>query len=165
MKVAHRSKWTIRVESLSTRLRVGVYEHEREPQVVLVNLAFSGIAESMPDKLSECFDYEPICNWITREWPNSMHTPLLETRVNELFDHVFAGDFRVLEVKVGLSKPDAWPRARFVGVERELTRFEYEDQHRAAVEVPSTDADEAGTACGIGNGQLPPKLNGRATHL
>lgn len=137
--MALRSKWTVRVRDLETSLRVGIYPHEHDAQPVLVSLTLSGLAESMPDRLSQCFDYEPICDWITRQWPTSAHTPLLETRVNELFDHVFASDRRILDVWVGLYKPKACPQARLVGLEREMTRRQHEEQRRARDELLVAD--------------------------
>lgn len=123
------SKWTIRVQSLRTRLRVGIYEHERESQPVLVSLCISGLAETFPSTLAQCFDYEPICRWVLDEWPLSAHTPLLETRLNELVNHVFS-DKRITDVWVGLYKTQPVPQAQFVGLERDITRLQFEEQQR-----------------------------------
>jgi len=129
--MALRSKWTVRVQDLETSLRVGTHPHEREAQPVLVSLTLSGLSESRPNQLSQCFDYEPICDWITHQWPGSAHTPLLEIRVNELFDHVFASDRRILDVWVGVYKLQACPQARLVGLERDMTRRQHEEHDRA----------------------------------
>ena len=123
------SKWTVRVQSLRTRLRVGIYEHERESQPVLVSLCISGLAETFPSTLAQCFDYEPICRWVLDEWPLSAHTPLLETRLNELVNHVFS-DKRITDVWVGLYKTQPLPQAQFVGLERDITRLQFEEQQR-----------------------------------
>lgn len=125
-----RSKWTIRVEELRTSLRVGIYEHELEPQPILLSLRISGLAETSPCCIAECFDYEPICRWALDEWPLSPHTPLLETRLNELIERVFNADKRIRDVWFGLYKTQAIPNTEFVGLERELTRRQFEDQQR-----------------------------------
>lgn len=125
-----RSKWTIRVEQLRTSLRVGIYEHELEPQPILMSLRISGLAETSPRSLAECFDYEPICRWALDEWPLSPHTPLLETRFNELIERVFNADKRIRDVWCGLYKTQAIPGSEFVGLERDLTRRQFEEQQR-----------------------------------
>lgn len=130
-----RSKWTIRVEELRTSLRVGIYEHELEPQPILLSLRISGLAETSPRTLAECFDYEPICRWALDEWPLTPHTPLLETRFNELIERVFNADKRIREVWLGLYKTQAIPNTEFVGLERELTRRQYEEQQRTHIHL------------------------------
>jgi dihydroneopterin aldolase len=126
-----RSKWTVRIEALSTNLRVGIYEHELEHQPVLIKLRISGLAETLPTTLSQCFDYEPICRWATDVWPLSPHTDLLETRLNELIEFVFNSDRRIRDVFFGLYKTNAFSNVEFVGLERELTRRHYEEQRRS----------------------------------
>src|SRR5574337_847789 len=76
------AKWTLRIELLETRLAVGVYDHERSAQPVFVSVRADGWASAEPNALYQCLDYEPICRWITEQWPLSEHTPLLETRVD-----------------------------------------------------------------------------------
>lgn len=125
--MTHRSRWTARVESLQTSLRVGIYPHELEAQPILVSLRISGLAQTCPSALTQCFDYEPICRWMLEEWPLSEHTPLLETRLNEVLSRAFA-DERVTDVWVGLYKTQAIPMARFVGLERDVTRLQFEAQ-------------------------------------
>ncbi len=148
--MALRSKWTIRVEELRTSLRVGIYEHELEPQPILLSLRISGLAETSPRSLAECFDYEPICRWALDEWPLSPHTPLLETRLNELIERVFNADKRIRDVWFGLykTKTQAIPNTVFVGLERELTRRQFEEQQRthmslAAIAAPKKSRSDA----------------------
>lgn len=135
-----RSKWTIRVEELRTSLRVGIYEHELEPQPILLSLRISGLAETSPRSLAECFDYEPICRWALDEWPLSPHTPLLETRLNELIERVFNADKRIRDVCFGLYKTQAIPNTKFVGLERELTRRQFEEQQRTHTHIAAMAA-------------------------
>lgn len=129
--MAMRAKWTVRVQQLQTRLRVGVYEHERHPQPILLSLKISGLADTAPTTLDQCFDYEPICRWALEEWPLSPHTPLLETRLNELVERVFNADKRIMDVWFGLYKTQAVPQAEFVGLEREITRRQFEELQRS----------------------------------
>lgn len=131
--MALRSKWTVRVKELRTSLRVGIYNHELEPQPVLMSLRIKGLAETAPTSLSECFDYEPICRWALETWPLTPHTPLLESRLNQLIERVFSEDKRIMEVWFGLYKTQAIPNASFVGLERELTRRQFEEQQRSRI--------------------------------
>lgn len=129
--MALRSKWTVRVEALRTSLRVGIYEHELHHQPILLKLRISGLAEALPHTLAQCFDYEPICRWALEEWPLSPHTPLLETRLNELIEYVFNSDKRIRDVFFGLYKTQAFKNTEFVGLEREITRRQFEELQRS----------------------------------
>lgn len=117
--------WTVKIERLETRLAVGIYDDEREPQPVWVSVTLSGLAPAVPSHLGDCLDYEPLCRWLASEWPRSPHVPLLETRVNEVFDFAFALDARVQEVSVGLYKQRVSRYATAVGIERSASRGEH----------------------------------------
>lgn len=112
---------SVAISNLETRLRVGIWDHERVPQIVSVNLLIAYAA--LP--CSSCLDYRPILEWITGEWPRQPHTPLLETRLRELMGFVFGFDGRIARLDVSLSKPEAFPQARGVGVRMALTRGQY----------------------------------------
>lgn len=119
-------EWTVRIEDLPINIAVGVYEYELMPQPLLVSLEIIGHCSSLPFALSECIDYEPLCLWLKDEWPKSPHVPLLEMRMNQLFEHVFAADKRVIEVYAGLYKKNVSQGARRVGVERRISRKVFE---------------------------------------
>lgn len=118
--------WTVRIDRLATHLPVGIYSNERDAQPVWVSLTATGEASAAPGGLDECFDYEPLCRWLTHEWPATPHTPLLETRVNELMAFVFGSDARVRHVWVGLYKQRVSQQALAVGMERASSRAEFE---------------------------------------
>lgn len=122
--------WSVRIDRLLTQLRVGVYPDELEPQPVWVTLRLRGVAAAEPAHLGECIDYEPLCRWITEAWPKTPHIPLLETRVNELLAFAFDFDARVQEVHVGLAKERMSRAAMSVGIERCVSRPEFEAQRR-----------------------------------
>jgi len=136
--MALRSKWTVRIHRLETWLKVGSSEEERNAQPVTVSLRICGLAETHPAGLDECFDYQAVCRWVVEEWPQTPHTALLETRLNELVEHVFAHDRRVMDLWVGLYKIKAVRQAEFVGLEREVTRRQYQEQlrHTEVVDTP-----------------------------
>ena len=134
--MALRSKWTVRIHRLETLLRVGASEGEQHPQPITVSLRISGLAETHPEGLDQCFDYQPICRWVVEEWPHTPHADLLETRLNELVEHIFGLDRRVMDVWVGLYKNRAVRQAAFVGLERDVTRRQYQEQLRQVPVVP-----------------------------
>ena len=111
---------TIAFTGLETRLRVGIWDHEREFQPVRVTLSLRArLSGGNLDSLA-------IPRWITSKWPKSPHIPLLETRLRELMQFVFEFDSRIEWVDIALSKPWACPEARGVGVRMALSRDEYE---------------------------------------
>jgi dihydroneopterin aldolase len=107
----------VAITNLETRLRVGIWQHEREFQPVRVNLIMSAGGG--------CIDHRPIVRWIKEEWPAAPHTPLLETRLRELMDVVFASDPGIMWLDAALSKPQACPQARSVGLRMALSRDEH----------------------------------------
>ncbi len=129
--------WTVRIDRLETHLPVGIYAHEQDAQPVWVSLTATGEASAAPGALDECFDYEPLCRWLTLAWPKSPHTPLLETRVNQVIEFVFATDPRVSHVWVGLYKQRVSQQALAVGMERASTRTEFQALQRSAMDRPT----------------------------
>jgi len=114
----------VAITNLETRLRVGIWEHERQFQPVRVNLTMSAGGG--------CIDHRPIVRWIREQWPAAPHTPLLETRLRELTDFVFASDPGIVWLDVALSKPQACPQARGVGLRMALSRAEHALRFSAA---------------------------------
>jgi dihydroneopterin aldolase len=130
--------WTVRIERLEVQLAVGIYPEEVLPQPIWVSLTASGMAPAAPAELDDCFDYEPLCHWLTQVWPTTSHTPLLETRINELIAYVFDNDPRVHEVWVGLYKQRVSRQSLAVGIERGATRVSYMAQR---IQADTTQAD------------------------
>lgn len=124
--------WSVKIERLETRLAVGVHEDEREAQPVWVSVTLTGLAPAVPAGLADCIDYEPLCRRLSTDWPRSEHVPLLETRVNEVFDFAFALDPRVQEVSVGLYKQRVSRYAIAIGVDRTTNRGEHSRARQAA---------------------------------
>lgn len=122
----HIIPWTIEINKLETRLRVGIWEHEREFQPVHIHLALRAIAAASPQSIEDCLDYQPICRWMVSDWPQQPHTPLLETKLRELMDFIFSYDARIEWADVSISKPQAIAEARGVGVRMALSRDDYD---------------------------------------
>jgi len=113
---------SIVITDLETRLRVGIWDHEREFQPIQINLNIS-VAALLS---GECFpEQRSIVNWITNEWPKSQHTPLIETRLRELLQFVFEFDSRIDLVDAAISKPTAFHEAGGVGVRMAISRSDY----------------------------------------
>jgi len=117
--------WTVRIDRMEIALAVGIYDDELAPQKVWVSLAASGHTSAAPQHIGQCIDYEPLCRWLTEDWPRSPHTPLLETRINELLARVFTLDARVSQVWAGLYKERMSRQSLAVGIERQMTRAEF----------------------------------------
>jgi len=118
--------WTIEIVNLETNLSVGIWEHEVTPQPILVSLSLRAIAPAFPQTIEDCINYQPVCAWITTLWPEQQHTPLLETKLFELMNFVFAFDSRIEFADISISKTKAIPAAQKVGVRMALSRSEYE---------------------------------------
>lgn len=132
------ASWTVRIDRLETQLAVGIYANELDAQPVWVSLTATGEASAEPTSLEECFDYEPLCRWLTQQWPRTAHTPLLETRVNQVMAFIFASDPRVRSVWVGLYKQRVSQQAFAIGMERSASRAEFEALRLQPVESASS---------------------------
>jgi hypothetical protein len=121
-----RAKWTLKLEKLRTHLA----NAHGGGQPLLVSLEVNGLAGATPSSAGDCLDIEPICGWITHAWPQLPPQPLLQARTNELLEYVFSLDQRVQDVRVGLYRTA--PGAALIGIERHVTRRQFEDQRRAA---------------------------------
>jgi dihydroneopterin aldolase len=130
--MAMRAKWTVRLEGVNTRLAVGLSENERRPQAVQVSLVINGLTPDAPGDLADCMDYAPIRDWIVDRWPRSAHTPLLETRVNQLLAFLLGFDKRVQDAWVGVYKIGKPGESGRVGVERQVSRGQFQARLRAA---------------------------------
>jgi dihydroneopterin aldolase len=117
--------WTVTIDNLETRLRVGIWDHEREHQPVRVTMSVGPAAGVPNTHEAGCVNCQPILHWITDEWPRQPHTPLLETRLRELMAFVFAFDARIDWLDAALSKPQACPEAAGVGVRMAMSRREF----------------------------------------
>lgn len=120
--------WTVSIERLEIQLPVGVYDDELLAQPLWVSLKASACTSASPGSLGQCLDYAPLCHWLTRVWPATPHTPLLETRMNQLFAFVFSLDDRVTDVWAGMYKQRMSRQAWAVGMERRVTRAEFHAQ-------------------------------------
>ena len=118
--------WNIVIEDIETQSRVGIWDHERALQPLRISISMMAIAPVFPEKIEDCLNYEPVCRWISDEWPRCPHTPLLETRVRELMDFIFTFDRRIEAVDVAILKLTAIPQARAVGIKLALSRSDYD---------------------------------------
>jgi FolB domain-containing protein len=118
--------WTIEIADIDTELRVGIWEHERGLQPIRISISMRALAAVIPQSIDDCMNYEPICRWIVDTWPAQPHTPLLETKLRELLDFVFAHDARIEWVDIAISKPNAIAAARGVGLRMAIDRGDYE---------------------------------------
>jgi dihydroneopterin aldolase len=126
--------WTIKIEDVGTWSRVGIWEHELELQPLRISLSVQAIAPAFPRRIEDCLDYQPICRWITDDWPRMPHTPLVETRLRELMDFVFHYDPRIEWVDASVLKPTAVAQAAGVGVRVAMSRSDYEAAFGSRVE-------------------------------
>jgi 7,8-dihydroneopterin aldolase/epimerase/oxygenase len=134
--------WTIEIANINTQLRVGIWDHEHEYQPIQINLSIRAIAPTFPNTIADCLNYQPICLWITDEWPKQPHTPLLETKLQELMSFIFDFDSRVEWADLAISKLTAIPAAYGVGVRMALSRDDYEMAFRRILPICNVVNDE-----------------------
>jgi dihydroneopterin aldolase len=124
--MSSKQHWRINIKNVATTIRVGIHPHEQEPQRVFVNGSVEGNFPVHPKSIADCFNYDHIYDLVVKEWPKRPHTPLLETLVAELLEHIFLLDSRVDFARASVCKPDIFPEAEAVGVEAEWTRADFE---------------------------------------
>lgn len=119
--------WRIHVKNLETIIGVGIHEHEKEKQRVIVNTVVEGEYPAKPSSIKDCFNYDYIHNLVVNIWPKHQHKPLLEDCAVELLEYIFRCDDRVTTASVRICKPDIFPAAESVGVETTWTRKDFEN--------------------------------------
>lgn len=117
--------WTVEIKDVQTRLRVGIWEHERDYQPIIINLTLRGTAPIFPETIEDCLNYEPICRWLIDELPLKPYTQLLETKLAEVMRFVFDFDARITWVDAAISKPCAIDKVGGVGVRRSVSRADF----------------------------------------
>jgi len=128
--MAIKSKWSVVIQSLRTTMRVGLHSHEYDPQPVQITLKVSSLASSDPESIDQCVDFDPLVRWLSQTLPTMPGPALLENRVNDIAQYVFSADKRILGVWVALYKEAAVNTSAFIGVEKEMTRRQFEDLQR-----------------------------------
>ncbi|UUZ76963.1 hypothetical protein LP414_06080 [Polaromonas sp. P1(28)-13] len=117
---------------METKLAVDPPDKARLPQAVQVSVVVNGLTPDVPIDAADCLDHESICNWIVHQWPKTAPTPLLEMRVNELIVFLFEFDKRVQDAWVGLYTTGLPRGVTRVGVERHVSRSQYQARVRLA---------------------------------
>ncbi len=118
-------RWRIHVTNLESSICVGIHQHEKEKQRIIVNAFVEGEYPENPQTINDCFSYDYIYDLVVNEWPKHPHKLLLENCVVELLEHIFRIDGRVDLANVRICKPDIFPQAESVGVETQWTRADY----------------------------------------
>jgi FolB domain-containing protein len=118
--------WKVHVKNLKSHIGVGIHDHEKNKQRILVNVVVEGHYPELPKHINDCFDYDHIHELVVNEWPKKAHKPLLENCVIELLEYIFRSDERVERASVRVCKPDIFPNAESVGVECQWTREDFQ---------------------------------------
>lgn len=126
--------WSVRIDRLEILLPVGIHDDELERQPLWVSLLATARAPALPVGIVQCVDYAPLYHWLTASWPQTPHTPLLETRINELCAFVFGWDRRVHRLAAGIYKQRMSRNAIAVGIERITTRNAFHRQSLATAQ-------------------------------
>ena len=113
---------TISIDDIKTSSKVGIWEHEKNSQPILISIKIEGVAPVMPDQIEECIDYEPIVNWLLNDFRRLPHTNFLETRLMEIFEYIFAQDEQIVSVMVKIYKTSAFINTKNVGIEMKLDK-------------------------------------------
>ena len=119
-------RWRVHVKNLETRIAIGIHDHEKTPQRIIVNAAIDVIYPARPPSIEQCFDYDHVHRLVVGEWPRRVHIPLLESCTVELLEYIFRTDDRVVFAQVSVRKPDIFSEAESMGVEAEWTRADFE---------------------------------------
>ena len=126
MRSDQNHQWTVMVKKLESSVRIGIHEHEKIPQRILVDAWVRGKYPAVPSTIDQCFNYEVIYDRVVRWWPKQPHVDLLETLVVDLLAYIFSSDARVLSAKVRIHKPDIYAEAVSVSAQTEWTRADFD---------------------------------------
>ena len=123
---ANRRTRLVFVRGLELVARLGVHPHEKAaPQRVVIGVELEVHDESAPDgigpdALERVVDYQAVVH-VARAAVAAGHVLLVETLAETIAATALL-DFRVIEARITIEKPDAFPDVASVGVVIERTR-------------------------------------------
>lgn len=109
------------MDNISTSSMVGIWKHELNPQPILIDIDILASAPVNPNGIDDCIDYDPICHWLTNQFPLLPHTELLEVRILEIFDYVFSLDKRIKSISISIFKTKAFSNVQRIGISKSMS--------------------------------------------
>src|SRR5688572_11051550 len=106
--------WEAVISNIKTEISVGIYEHEKAPQTILVSATIRGHYPAYPKDISECTNYEMLQS-LTESWKTRDQVALLETLAMECFEEIFTKCPHAQEATVSIMKPDIFADTEAVG--------------------------------------------------
>lgn len=67
-------EWDVVIDELRVQTRIGIHDHERAPQPVVIDAVLHCRAEALPDHIDACLDYDAFCRILRAYLEDQTHT-------------------------------------------------------------------------------------------
>lgn len=132
--------WEIVIDQLHALTRIGIYEHEREPQPVVINAVLHYKSDAFPSHIDDCLDYGHYCQLIGTYLDKVEQVDLLEQLVVRLLVFSFQNFPQLTAVALTVFKPNAVSAAKKVGICMHWSRKDYECWTLSSTQICSSSA-------------------------
>ena len=133
-------EWDVVIDQLRAQTRVGIHNHERVAQPVVIDAVLRCRSQALPEEIGECLDYDAFCRMLCAYLDAQTHTDLVEQLAADLLALAFDGFAMLEDAMLTLYKPHAVRSAAQVGVRLRWSRHDY---LRRRVRLPAAHLAEA----------------------
>ena len=77
-------EWDVVIDQLRAQTRIGIHNHERVAQPVLIDAVLHCRSQALPEEISECLDYDAFCRMLCAYLDAQTHTDLVEQLAADL---------------------------------------------------------------------------------
>ncbi|EED98994.1 dihydroneopterin aldolase [Burkholderia multivorans] len=118
-------EWEVVIERLRADTRIGIHDHERAPQPVVINAVLRCRAIALPERIDDCLDYDAFCWLLRAHLERQTHTDLVERLAADLLVLAFERFSMLDDASLTVYKPHAVRAAESVGVRLHWRRDDY----------------------------------------
>lgn len=120
-----RVEWEVVIDQLRAQTRIGIHNHERAAQPVVIDAVLHCRSQALPEEIGECLDYDAFCRLLCAYLDTQRHTDLVEQLAAELLALAFDRFAMLEDASLTLYKPHAVRSAAQVGVRLHWTRHDH----------------------------------------
>lgn len=118
-------EWDVVIDQLRAQTRIGIHNHERVAQPVVIDAVLHCRSEALPEEIGECLDYDAFCRMLCVYLDEQRHTDLVEQLAADLLALAFERFTMLEDAMLTLYKPHAVRSAAQVGVRLRWSRHDY----------------------------------------
>jgi dihydroneopterin aldolase len=105
-------EWEVVIDRLRADTRIGIHDHERAPQPVVIDAVLRCRAHALPERIDDCLDYDAFCRLLRAYLERQPHTDLVERLAADLLVLAFERFSMLDDASLTVYKPHACARRK-----------------------------------------------------